>query len=116
MNILNIIISSILIYGCSRGTGWGLRCGLGLTISRYIGAAAIIGVLMTGMTPSLRLTLKSYFRPLNFAIIWEVMGIGIPPVSNRCCLTAVSCSRRCLSPEWGPTLSPGISLPFQSPH
>jgi Na+-driven multidrug efflux pump len=22
--------------------------------------------------------LKSYFRPLNFAIIWEVMGIGIP--------------------------------------
>ncbi|MCP6060138.1 FMN/FAD transporter, partial [Klebsiella pneumoniae] len=52
--------------------------GLGLTISRYIGAAAIIGVLMAGITPSLRLTLKSYFRPLNFAIIWEVMGIGIP--------------------------------------
>lgn len=33
---------------------------------------------MAGITPSLRLTLKSYFRPLNFAIIWEVMGIGIP--------------------------------------
>ena len=33
---------------------------------------------MAGITPSLRLTLKSYFRPFNFAIIWEVMGIGIP--------------------------------------
>lgn len=60
-----------------EGLGF-VGAGLGLTISRYIGAAAIIGVLMAGITPSLRLTLKSYFRPLNFAIIWEVMGIGIP--------------------------------------
>ncbi len=79
MNILNIIISSVLIYGVFSWDGLGfVGAGLGLTISRYIGAAAIIGVLMAGITPSLRLTLKSYFRPFNFAIIWEVMGIGIP--------------------------------------
>ncbi|HGG8738774.1 TPA: multidrug efflux MATE transporter EmmdR [Enterobacter asburiae] len=79
MNILNIIISSVLIYGVFSWEGLGfVGAGLGLTISRYIGAAAIIGVLMAGITPSLRLTLKSYFRPFNFAIIWEVMGIGIP--------------------------------------
>ena len=79
MNILNIIISSVLIYGVFSWDGLGfVGAGLGLTISRYIGAAAILGVLMAGITPSLRLTLKSYFRPFNFAIIWEVMGIGIP--------------------------------------
>jgi Na+-driven multidrug efflux pump len=35
-----------------------------------------------GDHPSLRLTLKSYFRPFNFAIIWEVMGIGIPAIES----------------------------------
>ena len=79
MNILNIIISSILIYGAFSWDGLGfIGAGLGLTISRYIGAAAIIAVLAIGFNPSLQITLKSYFRPLNFAIIWEVMGIGIP--------------------------------------
>lgn len=79
MNILNILISSVLIYGAF---GWGGLCfagaGLGLTISRYIGAVMIIIVLMVGFNPALRIPLKSYFKPLNFAIIWEVMGIGIP--------------------------------------
>ncbi|EMH4162890.1 EmmdR/YeeO family multidrug/toxin efflux MATE transporter [Pluralibacter gergoviae] len=79
MNILNIIISSVLIYGAFSWHGLGfIGAGLGLTISRYIGAAAIIAVLAIGFNPSLQITLKSYFRPLNFAIIWEVMGIGIP--------------------------------------
>ncbi len=79
MNILNIIISSILIYGVFSWEGLGfVGAGLGLTISRYIGAVAIVAVLAVGFNPSLRITLKSYFRPLNFAIIWEVMGIGIP--------------------------------------
>ena len=79
MNILNIIISSILIYGVFSWDGLGfVGAGLGLTISRYIGAVAIIAVLAVGFNPSLQITLKSYFRPLNFAIIWEVMGIGIP--------------------------------------
>ncbi|WP_172731105.1 EmmdR/YeeO family multidrug/toxin efflux MATE transporter [Pluralibacter gergoviae] len=80
MNILNIIIiSSILIYGVFSWGGLGfVGAGLGLTISRYIGAIAIVAVLAVGFNPALRITLKSYFRPLNFAIIWEVMGIGIP--------------------------------------
>jgi putative efflux protein, MATE family len=79
MNILNIIISSILIYGVFSWQGLGfVGAGLGLTISRYIGAVAIIAVLAVGFNPALRLPLKSYLKPLNFAIIWEVMGIGIP--------------------------------------
>lgn len=79
MNILNIIISSILIYGIFSWDGMGFAgAGLGLTISRYIGAVVTIIVLMVGFNPALRIPLKSYFKPLNFAIIWEVMGIGIP--------------------------------------
>ena len=79
MNILNIVISSALIYGVFSWPGLGFAgAGLGLTISRYIGAIAIIWVLMIGFNPALRITLKSYFKPLNFAIIWEVMGIGVP--------------------------------------
>ena len=79
MNILNILISSVLIYGAFGWGGLGFAgAGLGLTISRYIGAVMIIIVLMVGFNPALRIPLKSYFKPLNFAIIWEVMGIGIP--------------------------------------
>ncbi|EHG5628526.1 EmmdR/YeeO family multidrug/toxin efflux MATE transporter [Salmonella enterica subsp. enterica serovar Typhi] len=79
MNILNIVISSILIYGAFSWQGLGFAgAGLGLTISRYIGAVAIIWVLMIGFNPALRIPLKSYLKPLNFGIIWEVMGIGIP--------------------------------------
>lgn len=79
MNILNIIISSVLIYGLFGWKGMGFAgAGLGLTISRYIGAVAIIWVLMIGFNPALRIPLKSYFEKLNFGIIWEVMGIGIP--------------------------------------
>ncbi|KNC93346.1 EmmdR/YeeO family multidrug/toxin efflux MATE transporter [Trabulsiella odontotermitis] len=78
MNILNIIISSGLIYGFMSWQGLGfVGAGLGLTISRYIGAIAIVLVLIKGVK-SLRIPLRSYFRPLNFGIIWEVMGIGIP--------------------------------------
>ncbi len=79
MNILNIIISSVLIYGLFGWKGMGFAgAGLGLTISRYIGAVAIIWVLVIGFNPALRIPLKSYFEKLNFGIIWEVMGIGIP--------------------------------------
>lgn len=78
MNILNIIISSILIYGAFSWPGLGfIGAGLGLTISRYIGALAILFVLVKGYK-SLRISLRSYFRPLNISILWEVLGIGIP--------------------------------------
>ncbi|HBI06200.1 MAG TPA: FMN/FAD transporter, partial [Erwinia persicina] len=79
MNILNIIISSILIYGCFSWHGLGfVGAGLGLTISRYIGAAAVIYVLVIGFVPALKISLKSYFTRLNMSILREVLGIGIP--------------------------------------
>lgn len=47
MNILNILISSVLIYGIFSWPGLGfVGAGLGLTIARYIGAIATIWVLM----------------------------------------------------------------------
>ncbi len=79
MNILNIIISTVLIYGCFSWHGLGfIGAGLGLTISRYIGAAAVIYVLMIGFNPALKISLRSYFTPFNTNILMEVLGIGIP--------------------------------------
>ena len=79
MNILNILISGTLIYGLFGWSGLGfVGAGLGLTISRYIGAVGIIYVLMVGFNPALRITLKSYFTPLSSNILREVLGIGIP--------------------------------------
>lgn len=79
MNILNILISSVLIYGAFGWAGIGfVGAGLGLTISRYIGAIAIILVLMSGFNPALRITFRSYFTRLNTSILREVLGIGIP--------------------------------------
>lgn len=58
MNILNIIISTVLIYGCFSWKGMGfVGAGLGLTIARYIGAAAVIYVLAIGFNPKLKITL-----------------------------------------------------------
>lgn len=79
MNILNIVISSVLIYGCFSWHGLGfVGAGLGLTISRYIGAAAVIYVLVIGFVPALKISLKSYFTRLNLNILREVLGIGVP--------------------------------------
>jgi len=79
MNILNIIISSVLIYGVFSWDGLGFTgAGLGLTLSRYIGALGIIYVLMIGFNPALRITLRSYFTRLDMAILREVLGIGVP--------------------------------------
>lgn len=79
MNILNILISSTLIYGLLGWQGLGfVGAGLGLTISRYIGAIGIIYVLAIGINPALRISLKSYLTPLNSSILREVLGIGIP--------------------------------------
>lgn len=78
LNIFNIIISGILIYGLFFWPGLGfVGAGLGLTIFCYIGAVAILWVLAIGFNFALRILLKSYFKLLNFSIIWEVMGIGI---------------------------------------
>ena len=79
MNILNIVISSILIYGCFSWKGLGfVGAGLGLNIARYIGALMVVYVLMTGFVPALKISLKSYFTPMNLGILREVLGIGLP--------------------------------------
>ncbi|WP_414716477.1 EmmdR/YeeO family multidrug/toxin efflux MATE transporter [Tatumella sp. UBA2305] len=79
MNILNIAISSVLIYGCFSWKGLGFTgAGLGLTVSRYLGAAVVIIVLMGRYNGALTIPLKSYFRRWNFAILTEVLSIGIP--------------------------------------
>ncbi|WP_130835360.1 EmmdR/YeeO family multidrug/toxin efflux MATE transporter [[Erwinia] mediterraneensis] len=79
MNILNIVISTVLIYGCFSWEGLGfIGAGLGLTISRYIGAIGVIYVLMIGFNASLKITLTSYFRRWNSNILREVLSIGVP--------------------------------------
>ncbi len=79
MNILNIMLSSVLIYGCFSWGGLGfIGAGLGMTISRYIGAAIVIVVLMVGFNPALKISLKSYFGRMDLGILKEVLGIGLP--------------------------------------
>lgn len=79
MNILNIIISSLLIYGYLSWDGLGfIGAGIGLTLSRYIGAVAVIYVLAIGFNPALKITLRSYFRRMNGPILVEVLSIGLP--------------------------------------
>lgn len=79
MNILNIAITSVLIYGCFSSHGLGFSgAGWGLTLSRYLGAAMIIAVLAGQRNGVLTLPLKSYFRRWNFAILSEVLSIGLP--------------------------------------
>lgn len=79
MNILNILFSGILIYGLADWKGIGFDgAGLGLTLSRYMGAIAIVLVLRSGFNPALRIGFRSYFTRLNTSILREVLGIGIP--------------------------------------
>ncbi len=78
MNILNILISSVLIYGIFSWPGLGfVGAGLGLTIARYIGAIATICA-DGGPQSGAAAVAEGLLKPFNFAIIWEVMGIGIP--------------------------------------
>ncbi|WP_192458781.1 EmmdR/YeeO family multidrug/toxin efflux MATE transporter [Musicola keenii] len=79
MNILNIIISGILIYGIGPWHGLGfIGAGLGITLSRYIGALFVILTLMKGFNGALRISFRSYFYPFTTAILYEVLSIGIP--------------------------------------
>jgi putative MATE family efflux protein len=79
MNIINIIISSVLIYGCFSWHGLGFDgAGLGLTISRYIGALLVLLVLKSELNHALRLPFKSYFTTLNPAVLFDVLSIGLP--------------------------------------
>lgn len=79
MNILNIIISSILIYGLFSWDGLGFHgAGIGTTLSRYVGAVFVILTLMHRFSGALHIPFKSYFAPFTTAILYEVLSIGIP--------------------------------------
>ncbi|WP_306767871.1 EmmdR/YeeO family multidrug/toxin efflux MATE transporter [Martelella alba] len=79
MNIFNIVISAVLIYGCLGWHGLGfVGAGIGLTVSRYIGAAMVLMVLRSEMNHTLRLPLKSYFTALNPTVLLDVLSIGLP--------------------------------------
>ncbi|EFW57539.1 Putative inner membrane protein [Shigella boydii ATCC 9905] len=113
LNILNII-SGILIYGLFSWPGLGfVGAGLGLTISRYIGAVAILWVLAIGFNPALRISLKSYFKPLNFSIIWEVMGIGIPASVESVLFTSGRLLTQMFVAGMGTSVMPEILSRFQ---
>ena len=74
---------------------------------------AILWVLAIGFNPALRISLKSYFKTLNFSIIWEVMGIGIPASVESVLFTSGRLLTKCSLPGWGPVLLPGILSRFQ---
>ncbi|WJV52200.1 EmmdR/YeeO family multidrug/toxin efflux MATE transporter [Prodigiosinella aquatilis] len=79
MNILNILLSSVLIYGIFSWKGIGfIGAGIGITISRYIGALFVILTLMKGFNSALRIPFKGYFTPFTTAILYEVLSIGVP--------------------------------------
>ncbi|AYW93592.1 EmmdR/YeeO family multidrug/toxin efflux MATE transporter [Yersinia pseudotuberculosis] len=79
MNILNIVISSILIYGLFNWQGLGfIGAGIGITLARYAGALVVVVLLIYGANNTLRIPFKAYFMPFTSAIMFEVLSIGIP--------------------------------------
>ncbi|WP_237476177.1 EmmdR/YeeO family multidrug/toxin efflux MATE transporter [Vibrio eleionomae] len=79
MNILNIVFSYPLIYGCSW-FGWNgfglLGAGIGVTAARWVGAGFILAILTHNST--LRLSLGSFKQRFQRSIMLEIMGIGVP--------------------------------------
>ena len=79
MNICNLIISYILIYGALGWNGLGfLGAGIGITLSRYIGMLFILFALTFKPGRALKIPFKSYFYPFSSMILIEVLSIGIP--------------------------------------
>ncbi len=117
MNILNIMISSVLIYGCFSWDGLGfVGAGLGLTITRYIGAFAIIYVLMIGFNASLKITLSSYFRRWNSSILYEVLSIGVPASIESVLFNGGKLLTQVLWLAWAPMRSRVTLLRFLLPR
>ncbi|MDW9426961.1 EmmdR/YeeO family multidrug/toxin efflux MATE transporter, partial [Yersinia enterocolitica] len=72
-------ISSVLIYGAANWQGLGfIGAGIGISITRYLGALVVVLVLIFGVNNTLRIPFKSYFMPFSSAIMFEVLSIGIP--------------------------------------
>lgn len=79
MNILNISISYVLIYGIGSWQGFGfIGAGIGLTTSRYCGMFFILLVLTIKPSRALFIPLRSYFHSFNARILVDILSIGIP--------------------------------------
>lgn len=79
MNILNISISYVLIYGVGSWQGFGfIGAGIGLTTSRYCGMFFILLVLTIKPSRALFIPLRSYFHSFNARILVDILSIGIP--------------------------------------
>ncbi|MDE6259556.1 MAG: MATE family efflux transporter [Oscillospiraceae bacterium] len=73
VNLINIAVNAVLIYGFDMGAA---GAGIGTLVSR-IAAAVIIGVMIT--RPSLQVYVEDLFRPnLQWRTVKAILGIGIP--------------------------------------
>ncbi len=73
VNLINIAVNAVLIYGFGMGAA---GAGIGTLASR-IAAAVIIGVMIT--RPSLQVYVEELFRPnLQWRTVKTILGIGIP--------------------------------------
>lgn len=73
VNLINIAVNAVLIYGFGMGAA---GAGIGTLVSR-IAAAVIIGVMIT--RPSLQVYVEDLFRPnLQWRTVKAILGIGIP--------------------------------------
>nr|WP_294615078.1 EmmdR/YeeO family multidrug/toxin efflux MATE transporter [uncultured Gilliamella sp.] len=79
MNILNLIISYILIYGIFDWNGLGfVGAGIGITVARYCGMFFILLVLTIKPSRALFIPFRSYFHSFNGKILIDILSIGIP--------------------------------------
>ncbi|MBI0094332.1 MULTISPECIES: EmmdR/YeeO family multidrug/toxin efflux MATE transporter [Gilliamella] len=79
MNILNLSISYVLIYGVFNWEGLGfIGAGIGLTASRYCGMIFILIVLTIKPSRALFIPFRSYFHSFNAKILIDILSIGIP--------------------------------------
>lgn len=73
VNLINIAVNAVLIYGFGMGAA---GAGIGTLVSR-IAAAVIIGVMIT--RPGLQVYVEELFRPnLQWRTVKTILGIGIP--------------------------------------
>ncbi|MDE7170639.1 MAG: MATE family efflux transporter [Oscillospiraceae bacterium] len=73
VNLINIAVNAVLIYGFGMGAA---GAGIGTLVSR-IAAAVIIGMMIT--RPSLQVYVEDLFRPnLQWRTVKAILGIGIP--------------------------------------
>lgn len=73
INVINIVVNAVLIYGFHMGAA---GAGIGTLVSR-IAAAAIIGVMI--VQPTHLVYIEKLFQPqLQWSMVKKILGIGVP--------------------------------------